>query len=72
MTNEDREALIDWCTEGGMSPEWTEVAERCIDWMNKVIDFHMDVTYGKPDGDHLEAIEDAEFIIDCINLYLSI
>ena len=52
--------------------KWEILAERCIDWMHDVIDVHMDMTDGEPDGDHLEAIEDAEFIIECINLYMSV
>lgn len=43
-------------------------AGRCIEWMNDVIEVHMDTEYGtRPTaGEHLEAIEDAEFIIECI------
>ena len=48
------------------------LAKRCIDWMHDVIECHLDYD-GDPQFDGSEeAIEDAEFIIECINLYMSI
>lgn len=41
-------------------------ADRCIEWMDDVIGVHMDMTYNKPFDEHLEAINDAEFITACI------
>lgn len=47
----------------------TEVAERCIEWMNTVIECHKELYYDE-DGPMYEAdkkaIEDAEYIIKCI------
>lgn len=49
------------------------IAERCIDWMHNVIEYHLDEDTGLPQFDGSEeAIEDAEFIIECINLWMSI
>lgn len=53
--------------------KWEILAERCLKWMNDVIEVHTDLTNGEPlcERDE-EAIEDAKFIIECINLYMSI
>lgn len=49
------------------------IAERCIDWMHDVIECHLDEDTGEPlFEDSEKAIEDAEFIIECINLWMSI
>lgn len=45
-----------------------DIANRCLEWMNDVIALHLDMTDGKPEGEHLEAIEDAEFIIESIEM----
>lgn len=53
--------------------KWEILAERCIDWMHDVIECHTDEETGEPQFEWSEEIiEDAEFIIECINLYMSI
>lgn len=46
----------------------TNRRNRCIQWMKDVIEVHMDMEYGtRPtEGEHLEVIEDAEYIISCL------
>lgn len=45
-----------------------DVADRCIEWMSDVITLHLNMTNNDPQGEHLEAIEDAEFIIESIKM----
>lgn len=53
--------------------KWEILAERCINWMHDVIECHLDEDTGEPlFEDSEKAIEDAEFIIECINLWMSI
>lgn len=53
--------------------KWEILAERCINWMHDVIECHLDEDTGEPlFEDSEKAIEDAEFIIECINLFMSI
>lgn len=72
MTNEDKKSLIDWCTEAGMSPERIEVAVRCVEWMDSVIEYHTPITEEPPFGHSEKAIENARFILECIDYYISI
>lgn len=45
-----------------------DIAKRCIEWMDDVIAVHLDMTYGEPTDDHLQTIEEAEFIIESIKM----
>ena len=51
-----------------MAKNIQEVADRCIEWMQDVINFHLNITGGNLCGEHLDAVEDAEFIIESIKL----